>query len=403
MDKLAFDPDAYLNEGTQSGFDPDAYLGIEKKKPSMMETMTAPLTTPLQMIKENIMKTGTDPVGTFKKEGVALPILGGAIGGFPGGAAGEFARQAIGTAVAPETVPQTSLGRFGSMIGQGLAAEPSVLRAIPGVPAAEEAAGNVLSNAGQGMKEGWSKLVQAATGKPAAKVRQLIADPGAILPQSLGGAKSVEEASANYGKALENAPVHNADGSVTIGLNKRLFGPFSEGKAEADKVGNEIYTKWKTNRPITAQEAFDAKRATDKVWPAVVKERNAEDIRELSNFKTAMDGVLSNQSGHFQKASADYARAKLGADFTQILPRTKTGDISTVKAILSPLIMDTHRLPLLAASSPMVMGGLTAGTVGAGKGLNTLGQIPQIRQALMGILQQIMTNRANQQQQPQPQ
>ena len=133
---------------------------------------------------------------------------------------------------------------------------------------------------------------------------------------------------------------------------------------------------------ISAQEAYDAKRATDYVFPKVVSERNAEKIAQLTQFKQAMDDVLSNQAGTLQQASKDYARARLGADFTQILPRTKTGDISTVKTFLAALV-DGKRAALLPFTSPLAVGAATSGASLMSRALGTAIANPTARQALI--------------------
>ncbi len=398
---MAFDPDAYLTGGqSPSGFDPDAYLGIEKKKPSFQDQVPGILkqagqaalaSSPANLTKKFFQ---TDPATMQRVGGVVLPIAGGMVGGPVGAAAGEFARQVTGTAFAPDTVPKTPLGRAASVITAGVAQEPKILEAIPGVSQAAEKAGELAAKAGTGAKMGWSKVVQALTGKPAAKVRQLMEDPSAILPEALGGAQSVEKASAGYGEALENAPIHHPEGFVTRGITKKEFNPFVQNDSDAADLGKGIYDKWKAGEPITAQEAFDAKRATDYTWPKVVSERNQEKIRALSEFKKGMDDVLSSQSGQFLNASKDYARARLGSDFTQLLPRTKTGDISTVKTLLLHTLAPGRSVGMLAGgvTSPAVMGGLTAGTMGATRGLMKLGENPQARQILLQVLQKLRGN-----------
>lgn len=342
----------------------------------------------------------TDPATMQKYGGQALPMLGGAMGGPIGASLGEVARQMTGTVLNPDAVPKTPLGIGASVVGAGVAQEPKILEAIPGVSQAKNAISGAYQSAKPGIQKTLSKVGQMLTGKSAAKVGRIIKDPTAILPEFAGGAKSVEDASAQYADALANTTVtHPGEQYVTRGLEKKAFGPFSRGKSEAEDVAQTVYDKWQKGEPVSAQEAFNAKRATDKLWPAVVKERNAEDIRELSEFKTGMDDVLSNQAGEFSGASKDYARARLKSDFTQVLPRTKTGDISTVKSLLLPML-DPKRLPFLAMTSPAMLGMGNLAAQGTMKGLQKLSDNPAIRQALLGVLQNIMKNK---QQQPRTQ
>lgn len=274
----------------------------------------------------------------------------------------------------------------------------TAMAGIPGTPqgqAVGEKAGEVLSSLKDKFSKSFSKVSGVLTGKGSVRTARLINDPTVILPESLGGSKSVEDASSAYGEALANdktlIPLKNRKG-FTRGITKTEFSPFSRGAKEAEKTAQSVWDKWKAGKEINAQEAFDAKRATDKMWPAVVKERNAEQIRQLSEFKTAMDDVLSSQgAGPFQEASKDYARARLGADFTQILPRTKTGDISTVKTLLLHTLAPGRGIGMLAGglTSPLVTGLGNLAAQGTGKGLNAIASNPQARQVLLQILQRI--------------
>lgn len=274
---------------------------------------------------------------------------------------------------------------------------PMVNTALAGVPATSEGqavgekAGEALSYLKDKFAKALPKVGQSLTGKSAVKVSRLMKDPTAILPESLGGSKSVEDASEAYGKALETAPVHHPEGYVTKGLDKIEFDPFSENNSDAADIARTVRQKWLAGEPISAQEAFNAKRATDYTWPKVVKEGNAERIRLLSEFKNGMDDVLSDQSGHFLKASKDYARARLGADFTQILPRTKTGDISTVKTLLLHTLAPGRSAGLLAGglTSPLTTGVGNLVGQGAAKGLNAIANNPEARQILLQVLQKL--------------
>ncbi len=274
--------------------------------------------------------------------------------------------------------------------------------AMAGIPATSEGqavgekVGEVLGSLKDKFKKVIPKLGPATSGKSAVKVARLIEDPTAVLPESLGGSMTPEKASAQYGEALANdktlIPTPDNKG-FTRGISKTEFSPFSRGSKEAEDVAQTVWDKWKAGESINAQEAYDAKRATDKLWPAVVKERNAEQIRALSEFKTGMDDVLSSQgAGPFQKASKDYARARLGADFTQLLPRTKTGDISTVKTLLLHTLAPGRGLGMLAGgvTSPLTTGVANLGVQGAAKGLNAIANNPQARQILLGVLQKLM-------------
>ena len=320
----------------------------------------------------------TDPATMQRVGGRALPILGGLLAGpaAPVGAAlGELARQATGTAFAPETVPQTPLGRFASVVSEGVSTIPAGTAVTEGGPKVGEVVGKAAGKFGKG----WDQFIEALTGRKASGVARLRADPGVILPEALGGAKSVEQASADYGRALGHP-----------GLTKPKFNPF-EGNKQANDMGSVTWQKWRSGYgKIDPQEAYDATQAVKYAMPAAITERNSELVRDLMQFKDAMNKILETQAGPLRKVAKQYGRARLKEDFSKIFPRTQTGKISTVKSFLLPALADSARLKYLAFSSPKLMGTITAaGTMG----LNVLGHNPVIRQALLGILKQILSNK----------
>lgn len=355
--------------------------------------------------------TGMLPMGGMMAGGAigsALPIIGTGAGMSAGAGLGSIAQKMANMVYGTSGPVNPTTTIAGIPMAPKAAIDPMMNAAMAGVPETQEGqkVGQAIADTYQGAKPGIKKTLgqigQMFTGKSANKVRRLINDPAAILPESLGGAKSVEDASKQYGEALANdkTSIFHEDGHVTRGITKTEFSPFSKGKHDADELAQSIWDKWKAGEPINAQEAFDAKRATDLTWPAVVKEGNSEQIRALSEFKTAMDDVMSSQgAGPFLKASKDYARARLGADFTQILPRTKTGDISTVKTLLLHALAPGRGVGMLGGglTSPLVTGVGNLAAQGAMKGLNVVGRDPNMRQTLMGILQQIMQKRQSQQ------
>lgn len=341
--------------------------------------------------------TGLLPVGGMIAGNAILPGAGGAAGAGLGSIAQKMANMVYGTS--GPVNPTTSIA--GIPMNPKAAIDPMINAASAGIPDTNEGQAigqkiaQVYDSAKPVVKNGLSKFFGMTTGKGPVKVARMINDPTAVIPESLpdslgggkiglGGSKSIEAASDQYGEKLAQS-----------GLEKKLYGPFSEGKAAADADANAIFTKWANKEPITAQEAYNAKRATDKLWPAVVKESNRDDIRLMSKFKNGMDDILSNQSGDFLNASKDYARSRLGEDFTQILPRTKTGDVSTVKTMYA--MLNPKKIPGMLVTSPALIGAGNLAAQGAMKGLNIVGRDPNTRQALMGILQQIMQNRQPQQ------
>ena len=264
-----------------------------------------------------------------------------------------------GTAAA---VPGTLL----SMLNPMSNVTPAKVPEIPEMPVAAKAV---------------SQFGEMLTGKSTQKFQRLIKDPGVTLPKSLGGAQSVPEATVAYGRDLGKE-----------GLTKPRFNPFDGNKSAMD-LGGTTWEKWRSGfGKIDPQEAYDATQAVKHAFPAAITERNAEKIQELMQFKDAMNTVLENQKGKFKKVSEDYGRAKLKEDFSQWLPRTQTGKISTVKS-LGSLFINAKRLPFLALTSPRLFGGAVAAGSAALKGLNILGQNPAIRTTLLQVLQQLMSSK----------
>lgn len=377
-------------QAQQSQQAPPAGQSLPDAAKAAFQQVTAPIAATAKALQPKNL-TGLLPVGGAIAGTALAPGAGTAAGAGLGSIAQRMADMAYGKG--PPLQPTTNVG--GIPVSPKEAIWPMANAAMAGIPETQEGqkVGQAVSDAYQSAKPGVTKALrqvgQMFTGKSAAKVGRIINDPTAILPESLGGAKSVQDASNAYGKALENTVVeHPGEQYVTRGLEKKDFGPFKKGHQEAEEAAQTIYDKWKAGEPVTAQEAYNAKRATDKLWPAVVKERNAEDIKQMSDFKSGMDDILSSQGGQFANVSKDYARARLKSDFTQILPRTKTGDISTVKSLLMPML-EPKKIPFLLATSPAMTGVGNLAGQGAMKGLNAIAQNPESRQVLLQVLQRL--------------
>lgn len=350
----------------------EAIRGAGEGEPLQVATAHDPRGFRAPSILQRIMpslKTPQPPADPFQK---AYQGLEG-IANLPGGI--DQAAQVV------KGEPDTAAKLGGLALSIGTANTPlDPYRALANASKTESAIG-----AGQTLKKAWSKLGEATTGKSAQKVTRLIEDPSVILPESLGGAKSVPEASAEYGQALGQEDLH-----------KPSFNPF-QGNGPANDVGSKTWLKWKAGKSINPQEAFEGTQAVKYAMPAAITERNSERVRDLMQFKEKMDDILTTQKGAFKEASENYGRAKLKEDFSQWLPRTQTGKISTVKSFLLPALTDAARLKFLAASSPKIFGAGTAAAVGAGRGaqtgLNMLADDPVIRQTLLQVLQRLRQNK----------
>jgi hypothetical protein len=357
--------------------------------------------SPASAVSDAVSWAAENPRQAYEKAGPWLPAAGATagsaiapgLGTAIGGGVGEIARQGLGVAFQdPKVMQHITPGQPSVWSGAqaalqtgaaGLNEVNGLVKAAPGaapyVQRGIEAASDALAPYGRKLVNAGAAVGQMLTGKPAAKFKMLFKDPSAALPESLGGAKSVESA----GKGMEDA-------LAQTGIQKKTFNPF-EGETEPNQIASQTYEKWKAGEDagqpaeISAQEAYNAKRATDYVFPKVISERNREKIATMASFKNAMDDILGNQAGPLQAASKDYARARLGSDFTQILPRTKTGDISTVKTMFGALL-DAKRAAALPLTSPIVAGGITSL---ASAGSNLAGRLitnPTTRQALISRL-----------------
>lgn len=365
--------------------EPDLPQSLPQAAQASLQQIAAPFKAAGEKLQPKNL-TGALPMAGMMAGTAIAPGIGTAAGAGLGSIAERMAGMVYGTGKPLDT---------GKTLGfiPNEAVNPMLSTVLSGAPetgeakAAGQKIAQVYEAAKPGFKKGIGRFFGMTTGKGPVKVGRIINDPTAVIPDALpeslgggkvglGGSKSMEAASDQYGEKLAES-----------GLEKKVYGPFSEGKAAADADANAIFAKWTNKEPITAQEAYNAKRATDKLWPAVVKESNREDIKLMSQFKNGMDDILSNQTGDFLKASKDYARSRIGEDFTQLLPRTKTGDVSTVKTMYA--MLNPKKIPGMLLTSPALFGAGNLATQSAMKGLNVVGSDPNIRQALLGILQQL--------------
>lgn len=314
--------------------------------------------------------------------GLAVGAAAGAPGGLPtaiaggglGYAAGKQAGNILGQTLGNEPVPPLADQMINTAKDVWRGAEYEAGGRALGAVA--ETAAPLLGRGGSAIKKGWSKVGEALTGKSAQKVSRLIEDPSVILPEFLGGAKSVPEASVDYGQALGKSE-----------LTKPEFDPFA-GDAKAKEMGSLTWQRWKsgTGEPIDPQEAYDGIQATKYAMPAAITERNVEKVRELMQFKDAMENILTEQKGPLMEASKGYGRAKLKEDFSQWFPRTQTGKISQVKSLMMPSFIDPARAWMLGLTSPKVFGAATAAASGmAGLTKEMLAQ-PAMKSMLMAYI-----------------
>lgn len=331
-----------------------------------------------------------------------LPIAGGALGGFPGAAGGEAVRQMLGTAFAPETVPRTTLGRAASMLGAGVAQDPKVLNAIPGVPQVSEMVGNLASKAGAKAGGAMSKISQVFSGGKAQDFKET-----AKKGVSMYGAPSKQEAGAAMGAAIEKLPGESIKPTMAETIQNAVSPESSTGNAYLVDIGKRI----DDGELITARQALKAKQSLDAVIDTVpiwqAKRRGA-----LFDLKRTFDEVLSGQSGELKQASNDYRAAALKDNMTKFLPVNKHGEYSRLAGMLSTLggsvggsiggheggakgglIGGLAPIAAAVALSPGSFGGAAALGGSGARAINSIAQNPAARQVLLQVLQRLTQNK----------
>lgn len=332
----------------------------------------------------------------------ALPAVGGALGGPIGAATGEFAREAANTVVDPSQVPQTALGRFASTVGAGVAQEPKILNAIPGVPQVSEMMGNLASKAEKGI----AKTAQVLSGGKAGDFLETVKKGFSTY-----AAKSKEDAGAAMGRVIDKLPGKSA----TPTMAEHIAGAITPESSAGNKFLVDIGKRIDDGELINARQALKAKQSLDDVIDTVPIWQTKRRAK-LFDLKNTFDDVLSNQSGALKKASNDYRGAVLKDNMTKFLPVNKHGDYSRIAPMMASVASaagvgaGTHKagveggifgaLTPIAAMIALSPGSLGAGaaTAGAAKqAINAIGQNPLARQALLQILQKLQQGKSEDQ------
>lgn len=320
-----------------------------------------------------------------RKGGVALPIVGGLLGGPIGAAAGEFTRQMTGTAFAPDTVPETPFGRFASVAAQGIAEKPAMLRAVPGVPTIEK----LLKSAGSKLGSNVAKLGEALTGAKAKDLTQ-----AAKQGLSTYAAPSMEKAQEIFGEALKKEGI---DSKPTI---DQLIDPaLSFAKKTAKTVGKKL----EAGTELTAKEALNARQAVDRIY-AATNVMDKVTRRNLAEFRSSLDDIVSNKSGALSSASKLYRKAIVKSNILNPLRITKQGQMSAVAPMVAALASAgvgsqdagsgvNTGIGYLLASSPAVAGVLATGGGSVAKTLAAAASNPQVRQVVTNYLAEALNRK----------
>lgn len=360
--------------------------------------------TALGAVKNAAVDFATDvagPKNLYNTYGQSLPqrgaIIGGSVGGTPGaalgGGLGQIAKNMMGIGAGDPNAPTTpwaaAVPAMGQTFAAGLMQEPKMLEAIPGVSQVNQ----MVSKAGSKFSGGLAKLGEAFTGAKAKTLEQ-----AAKQGLSTYAAPSLEKAGEIFGKAAE---------SVGVGGRPPLKQVIDPALQTARKVALDVGDKLEKGLDIGAGEALHARQAIDRIYNATsLLDRSTRG--HLADLRTAFDDVIAGKSGALKEASTLYRKAIVKDTLLNPFKITKQGQYSAVAPMVATLAASAgmgsgHKagsgmgaLGYLAASSPMMAGlGATAGG-SAVRGLQTLGQDPAVRQALMGVLQKLMAKKSAQ-------
>jgi len=303
-----------------------------------------------------------NPQAVINQAPTAGMVAGGLVGGVPGaavgGAAGEAFRQVDTAAIGgkKESSSLDALAKIGAEGLKGAAAEIGGKLAAPVIAKGIDYA----SVGGKSAAKGFGKVAQFFSGVPKSDIVRIAADPAAILPEIMGGSKSIGKAGKGFGAAVEKAGFVPAAESAGEGLAK-FKGAASPFKS-SDSVANTAFERIAKGEELTAPELYDAYQSAQESVSKMSR-WNPRKVKMLE-FKNALQEKLQSLSGEYAAASQDFARAKLGESATNILPRTKTGEVSLGRTGFANLV-----LPGLGTviSSPALYGGTTAATAGTAK------------------------------------
>lgn len=306
-----------------------------------------------------------------------LPIAGGTLAGPAGAIAGEAARQFLGAAVAPETVPETALGRAASMLGAGVAQAPMVFPGVPQAAKAIKATGSKVGNV-------LAKMGEALTGAKAQDLKQ-----AAKQGVSTYAAPSMEKAQKIFGQALEKEGI-----SGKAPLRQIIDPQLTTARKVALKVGEKL----EKGAELTAKEALNGRQALDRIYAATpIADRGTR--RNILELRNSFDDILSNKSGALAEASKIYRKALVKSSILNPFRITKQGQYSAVAPMVATLAASSlgaggdkekgigGGLGYLLASSPAVAGALATGGGSAFNTAKALASRPEVRQAILQLIQ----------------
>lgn len=362
------------------------YIDETSKPKSRIEYIDEPSAKPSRL-KENISKYGVHPL----IEGGAMTIGGaaGAVLGSPAGPAGSFLGGA-GLATAMYPPAKQAANAVDRMIG--LNPPESTLRQDLTEGAYAEAGGRALPIVAKGVsKIPFSRFGEALTGSPRQNFSRAYQKG-----LSTYFAPSVEEAGEKFG-------------AERIKLAGDLLSPEEQAamavnpSGEAGKRLSSTISRWLRGEQISPSDALAARQAADTIFPADTARKSVQ-RGTLSDFKSAMNRILSETAPAMKEASDDYASAKLKSNLLQPLRVNKSnpGEPSKLGLMLNgPLagMLAGHgefgtAVVGLAAQSPAFMGFVSSVAGQVAKALPNLS--PSAKVALArGLFSSFLAQQAN--------
>lgn len=317
-----------------------------------------------------------DPKNVFDKGGgVLMPLAGAAVGGPVGAAGGEFLRQLVGTGLGSSNVPNTPMGSFASVVGQGVAAKPSILKAIPGVSSATKAVSSMASSLGRGA----AKAAQAASGGKF----------GDFIDASKKGysayfAPSVKKAGEGISEAMKREGI-NPELTLEMALDPKL--------SVAEKTARTAGKALERGSKLGAEQSLKARQAIDRII-ASTPEKDRTTLKALSSLRDKFNNSLAESSPGIKKASDIAREAYIKRTITSPFRLKKSGEMAATIPLMASVLGSgvgmlggaesgaKAGLGAMALTSPLLYGGAatTAGQVAK------LAANPAVRQLIVNAL-----------------
>ncbi len=330
---------------------------------------------------------------------VAMPEVAGAAGvaarlapatnalfrmsaGAVGGAGGEGLKR-TGEAILGKKSKGNPIDAIAEMGKSGALSEAAALGAGPIIEKGVE----VGAKAGKIAAKGYGKLAEFFSGVPASDIVRLADDPAAILPEVAGGSLSTNKAGKAFGSSVKEAGFLPEAAATGEGLGK-FAGRKSPFKA-SEVLANESFERVASGETLTPPEMYEAYKAAQESVSKMSR-KNPRYV-EMLDFKDALQDTLKSLSGEYAGASADFARAAVGRSTSNILPRTRAGNVSLGRAGFSALVASKFGIPL---SSPALYGATTAATAGLSKAAEKAASNPITRR--IGLSEIIRRAKENQ-------